>query len=848
MGVRTAIADRVIRAAKAFGGNEPPAMAQAAHDVSQMGPEHPFSPGEPVGPYDGYSRTPRSQDFVTGRNIATRPRTHERVSFDVLRGLIDAYDVAEICIWHRIDSVRSLDWKLIAADGYVGDVTDAIKAGLAALKKPDRKTPFKSWLAKWLFDVLAYDAGALYRMRNRGGRCVGLKVIDGTTIAPLLDYWGDSPDDPAEAYVQYVNGLPWNWLTRADLIYESFRPRSNSPYGRAPLESILLNANTDIRFQLYFLQRFTEGNIPEAFAAAPETWTPGQIEQFQEYWDSLMYGDQSRKHQIRWMPPGSTFAWSNEKDFTDTFSLFLMRKTAAAYHVVPSDLGFTETVNLSSSESQADVQHRVGELPLDDFAEGIITSWLQDDLGLPVQFRFDRGEEQEDQLAQAQADDIYIKNATVGVSEIREMRFGLAEPGGQTVPRFVFTSRAGPIPLNSLYGVAGPIDPQTAAPAEGTELPHMAFEPPEGVLPNPPLINEPLAEQEFGPSAIPPAPPPQPGAVSKEATAGITSETGITGHDLIGDDEEDGQPVSGPGHFITEDEARTAAREQVAKAELAAFRRYSRARIAKGQWRDFEFRALDAKLGHRLNDAGRFAVRKAAGEVAVAGLAVLAADTGRVLMIQRALCDDDPAAGKIEFPGGHIEADESPLQAAWREWAEETGAVPPPGVQTGTWLAGDGIYRGIVWTAESEASVPVRGETVVPNPDADPDGDGAEAILWVAPADLAGNPAVRAELLASLDGVLAALGCSPGCCGAECCQDGGCCGGSGGCGCGPSQGDESVCPCGTPAVYDELNGWQHADGSVSHDGDDESVSDKMAAIAKAADRPKAPARNGRAGS
>lgn len=41
----------------------------------------------------------------------------------------------------------------------------------------------------------------------------------------------------------------------------------------------------------------------------------------------------------------------------------------------------------------------------------------------------------------------------------------------------------------------------------------------------------------------------------------------------------------------------------------------------------------------------------------------------------------------------------------------------------------------------------------------------------------------------------------------------------------PHQGDEAVCPCGAPVVYDEANGWQHADGSISHD-DGESVSDK----------------------
>jgi 2'-5' RNA ligase len=570
-------------------------MHQAALAVSQMGNQHPFAPGEPVGPFDGYSRTPRGFDYTTSYNVATRPRTHERVSFDALRGLIEAYDVAEICLWHRIDSIRSLDWKLIAAEGYAGDITGAIPVGMAALAKPDRISSFSTWMAKWLYDVLAFDAGTLYRLRNRAGRVVGLAPVDGTTIAPLLDYWGNSPQEPAEAYVQYVNGVPWNWLTRSDLIYEPFRPRPNSPYGHAPLESIMLNANTDIRFQIYFLQRFTEGNIPEAFASAPENWNPEQIEVFQTYWDDMIYGDQKAKHQIKWLPGGSQFTWSNEKDFTDTFSLFLMRKTAAAFHVVPADLGFTENVNRSSGESQADVQHRVGDLPLISHIETILTRFLADDLGLPLQIRFDRGEEQDDQLNVAQSDQIYIQNGVVGASEIREMRFGLAEPEGQAVPRVFFTERGGPIPLAALYGVAGKIDPQTSAPDPDSPLPHMAFTGVPGVLPNPPLVTEPLAEQEYGPKALPPAGPVQPGTVAKEdggaPTTGITSGTGITSYDLDGRNDDEDEP------------------EQVAK-ELAAFRRFEKARRNTGKWRDFEFEHVPAGDARRLNDQGKRSVAK----------------------------------------------------------------------------------------------------------------------------------------------------------------------------------------------------------------------------------------------
>jgi 8-oxo-dGTP pyrophosphatase MutT (NUDIX family) len=746
--------------AKMSGTGVPPGI-EASEALQQMTPGSPFAPGTPLPPFDGYSRTPRTRDFPAGVNVATRPRLHERVSFETLRGLIRAYDVAGMCIWHRIDTLRSVKYRLVPADGYSGDVTGAVELAKQVLRKPDGRHHFKNWLARWLYDVLAYDAGALFRLRNRAGRCTGLKTIDGTTLAPLLDYWGDEPGAPAPSHVQIVNGLIWNWLTPDDLIYEPMRPVNDSIYGQPPIELVILNANTDIRTQIHFLQRYTEGNIPEAFASSPESWTPDQIELFQGYWDSFMYGDAARKHQIRWMPGGSSISWTNERDFTDAFSLFMMRKTCAGYHVVPTDLGFTDSSNYSTGESQADVAHKAGELPLMEYTEEILSQFLYDDIRVPVKFEWDRGEDQDDRLVQAQSDQIYIQSAVVDADEIREMRFGLPVDEQRRVGRIFFTERGGPIPLNSFLALAGKIDPETAAPAADAVLPDTAFSDVEGVISNPPVLGTPLAVEEYGPGALPPMPPSQPmpadepaGAddgdgskpVAKEGdgaapATGITAETGLYGYDLDRGDEgeEDGD------------------RERVAKSELAVFCAYRQARRREREWRDFPFTAVGKTAAHNLNDSGRLAVRKDAGEVAVAGLAVLAADTGRVLMLQRALCADDPAAGTWEFPGGHIEGDESPLAAAWREWQEETGTACAPGVQTGSWTSG--IYQGIVWTIEREAMVPVRSGTMIPDPD-DPDGDQAESIAWWDPATIPGNPAVRPELLAGIGAVTAALGCA----------------------------------------------------------------------------------------
>jgi hypothetical protein len=235
--------------------------------VVSMEQTNKFSPGVPIQPNDGYSRVPRAHDFLTGYNIAARPRRNERVSFTTLQGIIEAYDVAQMAITHRIDSVRSFDWYLEPLDGVSGDTSEMIDKAKQILKRPDHELPFRAWLSKFLWDVLAYDAGTLYRMRNNAGRCIGLRVIDGTSIAPLIDYHGNRPTGEAPAFVQFAQGVPWNWLTVEDLIYVPFRPLPNTPYGKAPMESILLNANTDLRFQNYFLSRFTEGTVPEGLRA-----------------------------------------------------------------------------------------------------------------------------------------------------------------------------------------------------------------------------------------------------------------------------------------------------------------------------------------------------------------------------------------------------------------------------------------------------------------------------------------------------------------------------------------------------------------------------------------------------
>lgn len=135
-----------------------------------------------------------------------------------------------------------------------------------------------------------------------------------------------------------------------------------------------------------------------------------------------------------------------------------------------------------------------------------------------------------------------------------------------------------------------------------------------------------------------------------------------------------------------------------------------------------------------------------------AGLAVKAQDTGRVLLLQRALDDEDPAAGMWEFPGGGIEEGETPEDAAFREFAEETGFdLRGSGEVVDEWTSDNGVYQCFVVLVPTEAEVDINmdaDDRHVLNPD-DPDSDNVEVVAWWTPENLADMGALREEVKAT---------------------------------------------------------------------------------------------------
>jgi hypothetical protein len=175
-------------------------------------------------------------------------------------------------------------------------------------------------------------------------------VIDswGRVPQPYLD--GDTLVYPA-AYQQILKGYPAIDYSVRDLTYRPRNPRVNRVYGMSPVEQVVTTVNIALRRQLYLLDYFAEGNIPDSLIGVPETWTPDQIASYQKYWDAYFEGDLGRRRRAKFIPGGvaKTFIQTKEPELKGPFDEWLARIVCFAFSISPQAL--TQTVNRATAET-----------------------------------------------------------------------------------------------------------------------------------------------------------------------------------------------------------------------------------------------------------------------------------------------------------------------------------------------------------------------------------------------------------------------------------------------------------------------------------------------------------------
>jgi len=347
-----------------------PAEFSARSSASAQAPDW-FGPSAPIAPGAPEDVAGRQWDFPAGYNLLTRARGYESISFADLRALADAYDLLRLVIETRKDQVERMTWTLRAKPGRDADAENIARAE-TFFESPDGVHDWSAWLRMILEDLFVIDAPALWCERDRAGNLLALHPLDGATIKPVLDFWGRTPRPFMQdgqkvypvAYQQILKGLPAVDYTTRDIIYRPRNLRSHRAYGFSPVEQIVATVNIGMKRQLHQLNYYTEGNIPESLIGVPDSWTPDQIKNFQDYWDLYFDGDLARRRRAKFVPGGvaKTFIQTKEPELKSAFDEWIARVVCFAFSVSPQP--FINQMNRATSETQSQMSNEEGLQPI----------------------------------------------------------------------------------------------------------------------------------------------------------------------------------------------------------------------------------------------------------------------------------------------------------------------------------------------------------------------------------------------------------------------------------------------------------------------------------------------------
>lgn len=476
----------------------------------------PLTPVAPVAPKE---ITGRTWDFQAGYNLAIAPRAYEPIGFATLRMLARSLDLMRLVIETRKDQMCKLPWDIKVRDDVIKKATKAGKKKTAApppdvqaridaveqfFARPDRVNKFRAWFRKLLEDVFVIDAPSLYCQRTRGGQLYALHQIDGALIKPVIDDWGRTPQpfpwngsspfvwnsrqiDATNfvlngfqytggmayppAYQEVLKGIPSIDYTTRDLIYRPYNPQPQSPYGFSPVEQAIITINIALRRQIFTLNYFTEGNVPDALIGVPETWTVSQIKEFQDYWDAALSGNLAQRRKAKFVPGGVGKQTVQVKDpeLTGKTDEWLARVICFAFSISPQP--FMQMMNRATASTAKETAEEEGLEPVKAWSKELFDDIIENEFKSP-DLEFVWVEEDEiDPTKQMEILTGYKKSGVFTINMVLD-RLGEDKSDDPAADMHMITTATGDVPID-------------ANTIEGKQANMDAFGTPDGSMPPP---------------------------------------------------------------------------------------------------------------------------------------------------------------------------------------------------------------------------------------------------------------------------------------------------------------------------------------------------------------------------
>ena len=221
----------------------------------------------------------------------------------------------EMCISTIVDEASSIPWDIVPIEGKETESTqEHIDHAKSFFRNPNtNKESWEEIRRKYIRDILEIDAGVLNKTFNIGGDMVEIVARDGATFTKNPDIYGMmterddiihdseiatqnatviemgqmSQADAREraAYFQYgwISGARPVPFGRKEIVWFERNPRTDSIYGRSPVEILMETIQTLIYAIEHNLEYFNDNSIPKGIIGL-DGGDAAEVEAFKEQW------------------------------------------------------------------------------------------------------------------------------------------------------------------------------------------------------------------------------------------------------------------------------------------------------------------------------------------------------------------------------------------------------------------------------------------------------------------------------------------------------------------------------------------------------------------------------------
>ena len=439
-------------------GSTVASLARDPQDVTALfGPNSPLLPTLVNRPREDGRAQPRRYEYPVAWNVQLSQS--RMVPFSLLRTVADQADLARRCIEVIKASVVGQEWSISVKPGHLAEIMrvtgsgkaeasrlvmdemdPAVAAAKAFWKMPDRINgmTFADWLNVLMEEVLVVDALTVSpTMTMDDSDLHSLVILDGSTIKPLLDPYGNRPMPPFPAYQQVLYGFPRGEFTAShdpdeefsadDLVYAPRHRRANTPYGYSPVERALPLLDLYMKRQSWLRAEFTDGVMPELLVKSDANYggNADLLRAYEDVFNDALSGQTQQRKRMKILPVGmdpvQIDGW--EYKYQSAYDDQMVKDVCGHFGVMPSQIGFTPRSGLGGQghqKGESDSHERQGLQPFIGWITEILNDISRRFLGMPdvLTFNFNdgRADDEEQDATRRQTE---LMSGQLTVNEIR---------------------------------------------------------------------------------------------------------------------------------------------------------------------------------------------------------------------------------------------------------------------------------------------------------------------------------------------------------------------------------------------------------------------------------------------